>query len=275
VRRRPWTDWALGLWTAAGIVFLFVPIVTAVAYAFNEGVNGRQSPRFTGFTTQWFGAAWENDSLRSAISVSLRVGLIVAVIATILGLATGMAMARHPRRSVRLVLQTLVYLLLIVPEVVIGASLLLFYTKLHESLTIETLIASHTPSSIAIVALIVRARAVSLDRSMEESAGDLGARPWQSMRDVILPQLSSALLSSFILAFVFSFDNVVISSFLVTPTVNTLPVYLYGTLNYGTEPNVYAVAACLIAFTLVLLGATGLLYRWMNRRQSLGAMAEA
>jgi ABC-type spermidine/putrescine transport system permease subunit II len=265
--RRPATDYALGAWTAAALVFLFAPIVIAIIYAFNKGLDGRQSPEFTGWTTQWFVSAWENQSLRSAIGVSLRVAAVVAVIATLVGILTALAMVRHPSRSLRATLQTLVYLLLIVPEVVLGVSLLLFYTKVHVPLGIAPLIAAHTPSTIAVVALIVRSRVLALDRTIEESAADLGARPWQVTRDVIVPQLSSAILASLILSFTFSFDDVVISSFLTTPTVNTLPVYLFGTLNYGTEPNVYAAVAVLLAFNLTVLGATGLVYRRLNGRQ--------
>jgi ABC-type spermidine/putrescine transport system permease subunit II len=205
--------------------------------------------------------------------VSLRVAVFVALIATALGATTGMAMVRHPSRSVRATLQTFVYLLLIVPEVVLGVSLLLFYTKIHQALGLAPLIAAHTPSSIAIVALIVRSRVLSLDRAIEESSSDLGARPWRTVIDVILPQLRSALLASLILSFTFSFDDVVISSFLTTPTVNTLPVYLFGTLNYGTEPNVYAAVAMLLGFNLTVLAITGLLYRWLSRRERVVRVA--
>lgn len=258
-------DVALGAWTLLALIFLFAPVVIAVVYAFNEGVAGKQSADFTGFTTKWFSDAWTDETLRSAVGASVRVALGVTVVATVLGTATGLAMARHHRRAVRSLLQALVYLLLIVPEVVLGVSLLLFYTKLHGTLGTATLIAAHTPSTIAVVALVVRSRAVALDRSIEESATDLGARGWQVVRGVLLPQLRPAIVASAVLAFTFSFDNVVISQFLTTPTVNTLPVYLFGTIHYGTAPTVYAVAAMMLAFTFAVLALAAVLYWWLSR----------
>jgi ABC-type spermidine/putrescine transport system permease subunit II len=266
-RRAP--DATLGTVTALALVFLFAPVVIAVVYAFNQGVAGKQSASFTGFTTHWFVDAWDDETIRSAVGSSLRVAVLVTVVATALGTATGMAMARHPRAAVRGALQALVLLLLVVPEVVLGVSLLLFYTKLHATLGTATLVAAHTPSTIAVVALVVRSRVLALDPSIEESARDLGARPWQVLRDVLLPQLRPAVLASGVLAFTFSFDNVVISQFLATPQVSTLPVYLFGTVHYGTAPTAYAVATMMLAFTFGVLGLAALGYWWLNRRMGV------
>jgi len=264
--RRRGPDAALGVGTALALVFLFAPVVVAVVYAFNQGVGGKQSASFTGFTTHWFADAWEDETIRAAVGTSVRVAVLVAVVATALGTATGVAMARHPRAAVRGALQGLVYLLLVVPEVVLGVSLLLFYTKLHTTLGIATLVAAHTPSTIAVVALVVRSRVLALDPSIEESARDLGAGAPQVLRDVLLPQLRPAVLASAVLAFTFSFDNVVISQFLATPQVSTLPVYLFGTVHYGTAPTAYAVATMMLAFTFAVIGVAGLAYWWLNRR---------
>jgi ABC-type spermidine/putrescine transport system permease subunit II len=116
------------------------------------------------------------------------------------------------------------------------------------------------------VAIIVRSRVVALNRTVEDAAADLGAGPWQTMRDVILPELRPALIASFILAFTFSFDDLATSAFLTTPTVSTLPVYLFGTIHSGTTPEVYAAAAMMLTFTLVLLLVAGLLYAQSSRR---------
>jgi ABC-type spermidine/putrescine transport system permease subunit II len=263
-RRAP--DAALGTVTVLALVFLFAPVAIAVVYAFNQGVGGKQSATFTGVTTHWFSDAWHDETIRSAVGTSLRVAVLVAVVATALGTATGVAMARHHRAAVRGVLQGLVYLLLVVPEVVLGVSLLLFYTKVHTTLGTATLVAAHTPSTIAVVALVVRSRVLALDASIEESARDLGARPWQVLRDVLLPQLRPAILASGVLAFTFSFDNVVISQFLATPQVSTLPVYLFGTVHYGTAPTAYAVATMMLAFTFAVIAVAGVGFWWLNRR---------
>jgi ABC-type spermidine/putrescine transport system permease subunit II len=263
-RRAP--DAALGLGTLLALVFLFAPVLVAVVYAFNQGVGGKQSASFTGFTTHWFADAWDDETIRSAVGTSLRIALLVTVAATALGTATGVAMARHHRAVVRGTLQGLVYLLLVVPEVVLGVSLLLFYTKVHTTLGTATLVAAHTPSTIAVVALVVRSRVLALEPSIEESARDLGARPWQVLRDVLLPQLRPAVLASAVLAFTFSFDNVVISQFLATPQVSTLPVYLFGTVHYGTAPTAYAVATMMLAFTFVVIALAGAVSWWLSRR---------
>lgn len=261
-----WSDRMLWTWMAIVFVFLFAPIVTTVLYAFNRGVLGRQTSTFTGFTTQWFSAAWTNSELRSALSVSLRAAIFVALISTAIGTLTGITLVRHKGRLLRGTLEVLVYLLLIVPEIVLAVALLLWYTKLHVNLGMATLIAGHTPFTIALVSLIIRSRVVALDRRVEEAAADLGANRWHTLRDVIFPQLRPAIVASLILAFTFSFDDVVISLFLSTPTVTTLPVYLFGTVRLGTTPAAYAIAVIMLVFTLVMLAFAGLVYRRQVRR---------
>jgi len=266
IRRRSWVDGTLCLWTIAVFAFLFAPIVTAVLYSFNRGVLGKQTSSFTGFTTHWYPDAWANGALRHVAGVSLRVALATAVLSTALGTITGFALGRRRGRFVPLALEALVYLLLIVPEIVLGISLLLFYSKAGIGLGLWPLVAGHSPFTVAVVAIIVRSRVVALDRATEDAAADLGAGPWRTFWDVTFPQLRPAMLAGAILAFTFSFDDLVISLFLTTPTVSTVPVYLFGTVRLGARPDVYAIAAMMLAFTLVMLAASGLLYRWQARR---------
>jgi ABC-type spermidine/putrescine transport system permease subunit II len=255
------TGGLLTLWYGLVIVFLFAPIATSVIYAFNVGTLGKQTAAFTGWTLDWFGAAWANLTLRHAIQTSLVVAFWAALIAVVIGTALGFALVRHPSRRIRQILTGLTYILLIVPETVIGVSLLLFYAVTGLPLGLATLVAGITPLAIAVTALIVRAGVVTLDRRLEEAAADLGASRWQVLRYVVLPHLMPAVLAGALMSYVFSFDNLVVSSFLTTPQVNTLPVYLYGSLQYGPSPAVYAAAAGVLALTLVLVGAAGLLYR--------------
>jgi ABC-type spermidine/putrescine transport system permease subunit II len=261
-----WSDRALVVWTVGVFVFLFAPIVTAVIYSFNTGVIGKQTSTFTGATTSWYAAAWDDPTLRTAVSVSFKVAVCVALISVVLGAITGIALARHPSRLLRLSLAAMVFMLVIVPEVVLAVSLLVFYTRAGFELSMWTLVAAHTPFTIAIVAFIVRSRVVALNPALEDAAADLGAGAWQTMRDVILPELRPALIAALILSFTFSFDDLATSEFLTTPTVSTLPVYLFGTLHSGTTPEVYAAAAMMLGFTLVLLLAAGLIYRRQSRR---------
>ncbi len=256
----------LAVWTAAVFVFLFAPIVTAVVYSFNVGAVGRQTSTFTGATTSWYSAAWNDPTLRQSVSTSFKVALCVAVISVVLGTITGIAIPRHPSRILRISLEGMVFMLVIVPEVVLAVSLLLFYTRTGFELSFWTLVAAHTPFTIAIVAIIVRSRVVALNPVLEDAAADLGAGAWPTMRDVILPELRPALIAALILSFTFSFDDLATSEFLTTPTVSTLPVYLFGTLHTGSTPEVYAAAAMMLGFTLVLLMLGGLLYVQQTRR---------
>jgi ABC-type spermidine/putrescine transport system permease subunit II len=257
---------ALGLWYGLVVVFLFSPILTSIVYSFNLGSLGKQTSTFTGWTLQWFADAWNNVSLRRAVQASLVASLWSAIVAVILGTSLGIALVRHPNALVRRLLSGLTYVLLIVPETVIGVSLLLFYSVTRIRLGMPTLVAGITPLAIAVTALIVRAGVLTLDRRLEDAAADLGANRWQTLRFVILPHLMPAVLAGALMSYVFSFDNLVISSFLTTPAISTLPVYLYGSLQYGPSPAVYAAAASVFLFTLPLVGVAGLMYRAMLRR---------
>lgn len=258
---------ALWTWAAACFAFLFAPIVTTVIYSFNRGVLGKQSAAFTGFTTQWYPIAWQNDDLRHSLFISLEVAVCAAVISTTIGVAAGIVLARQ-RGVVSRVLEFLVYFLVIVPEIVTAISLLVFYVKSGVTLGLLPLIAGHTPFAIAVVALVVRSRVLTLDRTLEHAASDLGARPWAVLRDVQLPQLAPALAAALIISFTFSFDDLVTSLFLTTPTVTTLPVFILGTVHAGTTPDIYAVASVVLAATIVDLAVAALVYRWQRARLS-------
>ena len=152
------------------------------------------------------------------------------------------------------------------PETVTGVSLLLFYAATGVPLSLATLVAGITPLVISVTALIVRAGVLTLDRRLEEAAADLGSNRWQTLWFVVLPHLAPAVAAGALMSYVFSFDNLVVSTFLTTASVNTLPVYLYGSLQYGPSPAVYAAATAVFAFTIVLLALAGLLYRLVRRR---------
>ncbi len=257
---------ALGVWYGLVVLFLFAPIVTSVIYSFNLGSLGKQTSTFTGWTLDWFAAAWNNVSLRRAVQTSLVASFWSALIAVIIGTSLGFALVRHPNPTVRRFLSGLTYVLLIVPETVMGVSLLLFYAVTGLRLGLATLVAGITPLAIAVTALIVRAGVLTLDRRLEDAAADLGANRWKALWFVVLPHLAPAVLAGALMSYVFSFDNLVVSTFLTTASISTLPVYLYGSLQYGPSPAVYAAATSVFVFTLLLVGVAGLLYRVVLRR---------
>ncbi len=163
------------LWYLAVVIFLFAPIVAGVVYSFNLGVVNKQTATLTGWTWQWYPAAWNDLSLRRAVRTSLVVASWSAVLSVIVGAALGFVVVRHPSGRMRRFLTALTYLLLMVPESVIGISLLLFYAATRVPLGSVTLVTGITPMAIAVVALVVRARMLTLDRCLEEAAADLGS----------------------------------------------------------------------------------------------------
>ena len=259
-------SWLLAAWFVLVVAFLFAPIVTSIVYSFNLGSLGKQSSVFTGWTLHWFADAWNNVSLRRAIGISLVSSFWAALLAVIIGTSLGFALVRHPDPTARRTLSGLTYVLLIVPETVIGVSMLLFYAVTGFRLSLWTLVAGITPPAIAVTALIVRAAVLTLDRRLEDAAADLGAGRWKTIWFVVLPHLAPAVAAGALMSYVFCFDSLVIPSFLTTPQINTLSVYLYGSLQYGPSPAVYAAATSVFVFTIALVGIAGLLYLVVLRR---------
>ena len=260
----------LGVICALGLVTLYLPLALTVIYSFNAGVQGKQTARFTGWTFDAYLNAWADDSLRSATGTGLQVAAVVAVVSCVLGSALGYCLVRHPAMWVRRVLSGLVYVFLVVPEVVLAVSVLQLTSQFGIPLGFSTLAAAHTPAAISVVALLVRTRTLTLDRSLEEAGRDLGASPARVVLDIVLPQLLPGMLTGAVLAFVFSFDDLVISAFLTTPTISTLPVYLYSSLNYGTTPSVYAATTAVLLLTTVGFALAGLLSRLSPRTSRPG-----
>ena len=260
-------------WYGLVVIFLFAPIVVSVVYSFNVGSLGKQTGLFTGWTLHWYPAAWNNLALRGAVWTSLTAAFWASVLSVIIGTALGIALVRHPNPFVRRALVGLTYLLLIVPETVTGVSLLLFYSVTGVRLSLATLVLGITPLAISVTALIVRAGVLTLDRRLDEAAADLGSTAWQTLWFVTLPHLLPAIAAGALMSYVFSFDNLVVSTFLTTARVNTLPVYLYGSLQYGPSPAVYAAATAVFAFTIVILAVAGLLYQAVRRRGSRSGRA--
>src|ERR1700712_1417146 len=228
-----WSERGLVVVTAAAFAFLFLPIVTAIVYSFNAGVEGRQTARFTGFSTAAYSDIFSSPSVSAAVTDSLVTSLLAAAVATVFGVIAGIAQVRAPSVVLRRTLTVLLATILLVPELVLAVALLQFFSVAHINLSLVTMVAGLTTFPTAVVALVVRSRLMGLDTAAEEAASDLGARPLQAFRDVTLPQLRPAIVAGVILAFTFSFDNLVTASMLSTPTVNTLTVYLFASIEHG------------------------------------------
>jgi putrescine transport system permease protein len=247
-----------------GFAFLYLPIVALVVYSFNA------SPRVTvwqGFSTHWYAALLEDQQIIDAALLSLRIAAMNATGAVILGTLAAFTMVRYTRFRGRTMFTGLVAAPLVMPEVITGLSLLLLFVA-SESVFgwpaergITTITIAHITFSLAFVAVLVQARLSTFDRSLEEAALDLGARPWKVYLVITLPLIAPALISGWLLAFTMSLDDLVISSFVSGPGSSTLPMVVFSMVRRGLSPEINALATLFIAAISVGIIASLLIAR--------------
>lgn len=242
--------------------FLYVPIVVVVIYAFNDS---RLVQIWEGFSTRWFTEAWRDESLRNALRISLITATLNAALATVLGTAAGMALRNVGRRT-RSTFDAFMYTTLIVPEIVIAIASLLFFVTVGLPLGPVAIVITHSVFNTSVVGLIVRARLAGMDRSLEEASADLGATRWDTFRLVTLPQLFPAVMAGALLAFTFSFDDVVLSTFVSSVGSTTLPVEVFSAIRFGLSPKVNVVAVATLSLTVTAIVVAQILLRREARR---------
>lgn len=247
------------VWSACVLVFLYLPIVFVVAHSFNDN---KAMEVWAGFSTRWFGEMWDNTLLTSSVKSSLGAAAVAALIAVVLGTLAGIALARRPGKWT-LAFMAVVLLVLTTPEIVDATGMQLEFVSLggifREGLL--PLWIGQSIFSIAVVTLIVRARMMGMDDSLEQAAADLFARPVTAFRQITLPLIAPAVLAGGLLAFTFALDNVVISDFAKAPGTNTFPTYVLGQVKTVRKPDVLAMATLLIGVTLFSLLAAALVLR--------------
>ncbi len=243
----------LGGYAALVYVFLYAPIAVVVIFAFN---GGREVLYWEGFSTKWFGTALGTPEITSALRLSILIALGNALVACLLGTMLALALPRM-RAWVRVPVDALAYMTLVTPEIVFAISALVFFVQAGTRLGFEsplgwqTILIAHVVFNASVVALVVRARFVSMGQSLEEASYDLGAGPISTFLQVTLPRLAPAILAGGLLAFTFSFDDFVTSFFVTGPDSETLPIYIWGQLRFGVTPAINATAAMILALTLV------------------------
>jgi spermidine/putrescine transport system permease protein len=247
----------LGLSGTLVYVFLYAPIVVVVVYAFNDS---RLVEVWRGFGLSWWGETWGDESIRQALVLSLWTAAANAVVATVLGTAAAMGLRNVGRRT-RMAFDSVMYTTLIVPEIVIAIASLLFFVTVGIPLGPVAIVITHAVFNTSVVTLIVRARLAGMDRSLEEASADLGASRWGTFRQVTLPQLFPAVMAGGLLAFTFSFDDVVLSTFVSAPGSTTLPIRVFSELRFGLSPKPNVVAATMLAITLTSILTAQLLLR--------------
>ena len=248
---------------AIGFAFLYLPILLLVVYSFN---GSRLVTVWGGFSTQWYGALFRNEALMAAAWVTVRIALLSASLATFLGTLAALALTRYGRFPGRTLFTGMVYAPMVMPEVITGLSLLLFFVAIGLDRGFWTVTLAHTTLTMCFVTVIVQSRLMSFDRSLEEAAMDLGAPPLRTFFSVTLPLIAPAIAAGFLLAFTLSLDDLVIASFTSGPGATTLPMRIYSQVRLGLSPEINAASAILIGIvTLGVVAATLLSKRSLLR----------
>jgi len=260
--------WPLMTVLLFGYAFLYVPVLLLVVYSFNES---RLVTVWSGFSTKWYGELLQNRQLLDAAWLSIRIAVVNATVAVVLGTLAANALVRHGRFRGRTGFELLLTAPLVMPDVIIGLSLLLLFVAMQQLIGwpdgrgFTTITIAHITFSMAYVAVVVRARLNQMDRSLEEAAMDLGARPLRVYFSITLPLIAPALLSGWLLAFTLSLDDLVIASFVSGPGSTTLPMVIYASVRMGVSPQINALATLIVALVTLAVIIAGISMRGGRR----------
>lgn len=237
-----------------GYLFLYGPILSLIVYSFNAS---RLVTVWAGFSTHWYAELWQNAAIRGAALMSLRIAVLAATGSLILGTLAGFVLNRYLRFPGRALFSGLITIPVVLPEVIMGLSLLLLFVGLEDWIGwpagrgVLTIVIAHTTLGMAYVAVVVQARLHSFDRALEEAALDLGARPWKVFAAITLPLIAPALGAGWLLAFSLSLDDLIMTSFVSGPASTTLPMVIYSSVRLGVSPQVNALATILVTVVAV------------------------
>lgn len=260
------TNWSSVFLTTYGwlfLTFIYVPILLIAAFSFNS--NPINMMIWQGFTFDWyrtiFGLSTEatelslyvesTDQLYKSVLNSLTVALITTLISTVLGTAVALAVARY-RFRLKNFYRALMFMPMIMPDIILGIALLIFFVSFGFGLGLHTIIIGHTTFLCSYVFVIVSARIADMDESLEEASADLGASRWMTFRRVTLPMIAPGVIGGAMLAFIISMDDLVITYFISGVDSTTLPVHIYGMLRRGIKPEINAIATVMLVFSFVI-----------------------
>ncbi len=253
--------WWLRLIVALTFLLLYAPILTLVAFSFNDS---RRNIVWRGFTFKYYEKAWNNDSLIDAFANSLSIAVISTVISTILGVLVAIFLWRF-RFPGKAVYEGFMALPIVIPEICMGVAMMAFFARvgwpndLPWPLSLSSITIAHIAFSFPFVAIIVRARLVGFNRELEDAAKDLGASEWRTMCDIVLPYLKPGIVAGALIAFTLSLDDFVITFFTAGPKTITLPVKIFSMVRFSVTPEVNAASTVLILITVI---ATALAMRF-------------
>jgi spermidine/putrescine transport system permease protein len=253
-------DWALLLFAGLVYLFLYAPIFVLMFFSFN---SARSTQVWEGFSLRWYAELFRDQSVLDAFYTSMVVGVTATAISTVIGTLAALALARHSFRGKTLADST-IYAATVMPEIVVGVSLLAFFVAVQFQLGITTIIIAHVAFCISFVTIVVRARLSGMDRSLEEAAMDLGADPPTTFMKVTLPLILPGVMAGALLAFTLSFDDFVITFFVAGAGASTLPLKIYSMIKFGVSPVINALSTVLLVATLVcILGGS----RFFSRKE--------
>ena len=242
----------------AGLGFLYIPILILVIYSFNAS---RLVTVWGGFSTRWYASLLQNQPLLDAAWLSLKLALVSATIATVLGTLAAIALLRFGRFGGRSLFAGMIAAPLVMPEVITGLSLLLLFVALSLERGFWTVTIAHVTLTMSFATIVVQSRLATFDRSLEEAAQDLGAPPWKVALTITLPIILPAIAAAWLLAFTLSLDDLVIASFTTGPGATTLPMRLYSAIRLGVTPEINAASTILVAIVAVVVIAASLLVK--------------
>ena len=231
-----------------GFAFLYIPILLLVIFSFNES---KLVTVWAGFSTKWYVSLLSNKSVLDAAWVTIRIGLVSATIATVLGTMAALTLVRYRRFNGRMLFSGMAYAPLVMPEVITGLSLLLLFVAMGMDRGFWTVLIAHITFTMCFVAVVVQSRLLTFDESVEEAAMDLGASPFTTFFHVTLPIIMPAVFSGWVLAFTLSLDDLVTSAFTTGPGTTTLPMKIYSQVKLGVTPEINAVSTIMIAIVTV------------------------
>jgi spermidine/putrescine transport system permease protein len=248
--------WLFGV-SLGNLIFLYAPIAVLIVFSFNAS---RLSASWSGLTLHWYRELISDQTLLASVYNSVLVAVVSTAIAAVLGVSAAVALERFSVRMQRLVEGAMV-LPLIVPEVMLGVALMLFFVTVRVPLNLVTVTLGHAAFNLPVVVLIVRARLRKLDPRLLEVAYDLGAGPWQAFYRVTLPLLAPAIAGGVLMALTVSLDDFIVTFFTGGPGSTTLPLKVYSMIKSGISPEINALSAVLVILSMALIGASMALQR--------------
>lgn len=229
--------------------FLYLPIIIIMVFSFN---NSARSMLWQGFTWHWYQQLLVDSELLRATTYSLIIGFLAATSAAILGTLTAVCLQRY-RFAGRKLLKSLVFVLIIVPDIILAVAFLMLYNSVSLPLGFWSLFLAHTAFCLPFVAVMVFSRLASIDESLFEAAKDLGARDSTILRKILIPLLAPAIVAGWLISFTLSLDDVMISFFVSGPTFQILPLKIFSMARMGVSPELNALCSIMFVITLVLI----------------------